>query len=80
MKTRAQIIELGEKNQWRVLYDRDTQVVLFKWSGNVRHEVSIVFDKGGRIRAWSRWANQRITLDEFPGLRDRCEDHLVTFL
>lgn len=50
--------------------------VYYRFVGDVRHELHLLYDKAGRLRAWSHWENRRIQIDQDPGLRDRLRGFL----
>jgi hypothetical protein len=50
----------------------------YSWDSGERVEVHVLYDKAGRIEAWSVWRNRRVRFpDQQAGMRERLDDYLT---
>ena len=45
---------------WSLLRSDAWNDVYYRWIGDIRHELHVIRDDMGRVKAWTHWQNRRI--------------------
>lgn len=76
-RTREVIRRTAATHNWMIDSQDSRRDVFWRWTpGGFKEQLTVLYDKGQRVHAWSEWIVERKDLDQEPGMKDRLLDRM----